>query len=135
MTDTASIPATAVADRPDSSRVAEEMLNGQGLSTTQAARMFPPKRADRPVSPATVFRWMTNGVGVPGGGGRLLLESCRVGCTLFTSRPALVRFIEAQNRPRPAAPPPVREPEPPVPPARRGRQVERAASTLEAAGL
>src|SRR5262249_27429496 len=65
-----------------------------GLSA--AARELPPLRAGRPVSPATLTRWIISGVALPGGG-RLRLEAVRIGNTWLTSREALARFLERQT--------------------------------------
>jgi hypothetical protein len=49
------------------STITSEVLSGSGLSLSQAARRFPPYRGSRPVVPSTIFRWIADGVRVPGG--------------------------------------------------------------------
>jgi uncharacterized protein DUF1580 len=63
-----------------------------GLSA--AARRFPPLRGDRPVSPSTVWRWVTAGVPLPDG--RLVrLEAVRLASRWVTSVQAIDRFCAA----------------------------------------
>jgi hypothetical protein len=55
----------------------------------EAARRLPRLRGDRPVNPATLWRWASSGLrGV-------VLETCRVGGTRCTSLEALSRFFAA----------------------------------------
>jgi hypothetical protein len=59
------------------------------LPFAAAARRLPRLRADRPVNPATLWRWGSHGLrGVR-------LETCRVGGTRCTSMEALARFFAA----------------------------------------
>jgi hypothetical protein len=67
------------------------------LSFAAAARRLPRLRADRPVSPATLWRWASHGLrGVR-------LETCRVGGTRCTSLEALERFFTALAGEKPPA--------------------------------
>lgn len=66
----------------------------QLLSFGQAARRLPPFRADRPVSPVTLWRWATRGVRRDDGT-RVLLEAVRLGERWITSAEALQRFAVA----------------------------------------
>lgn len=53
-----------------------------------AARLLPPRRAGRPTSPSTLFRWATRGVhGVR-------LKTWRLGRNLLTTSAALEAFIQ-----------------------------------------
>jgi hypothetical protein len=62
------------------------------ISLSQAAKLMPRLRCDRPCNPSTIWRWCTRGVrGVR-------LESIRVGGTTATSQEALARFLEAINK-------------------------------------
>jgi hypothetical protein len=79
-----------------SARVREEVLAGSGLSLLQAARKLPPGRNGAPVNGATLWRWVVDGVNLPGGR-RLRLEGCRVSGRWLTSEQALARFIDAQT--------------------------------------
>jgi Protein of unknown function (DUF1580) len=59
------------------------------LSFAAAARRLPKTRADKPVSPTTIWRWAAHGLrGVK-------LESVRLGGTTCTSVEALRRFFQA----------------------------------------
>jgi hypothetical protein len=79
------------------------------------------------VHSATGNRWAIEGVEVPGVG-RVNLEAVRVAGRWMTSKPAVMRFIEATNT-RAAT-----EDATPRSPAARTRASERAAKELEAAG-
>lgn len=61
------------------------------LPLAQAAKRLPRLRADRPVSPCTLWRWATSGLrGVR-------LETVKVGSVRCTSVEALERFLGALN--------------------------------------
>lgn len=114
------------------SPVLAEIVNGQGLSLTQAAKRFPSARMGRPVHSSCVWRWMRDGIRLPGGQ-VVRLEAARVSGRWLTSEPALARFIAAQT--------PTVEPAPlsssavPRSPARRQKSSERAAAELERLGI
>jgi hypothetical protein len=91
---------TVPADNPD---VITEVVAGQGITLSQAARIIPPYESGRRLNPATVWRWSRGGVKLADGT-RVRLEVCRVGCRWLTSRAAVARFLAAQNAP--AASPP-----------------------------
>lgn len=61
------------------------------LSLSAAARRLPRLRAGRPVHPATLLRWVLDGIRGPGGG-RVRLEAVRVGGRWVTTAEALERF-------------------------------------------
>src|SRR5262245_39482752 len=68
-------------------------LSEQLLSLPAAARRLPRLTADRPVSPATLWRWAHRGVrGVR-------LETWRLGGRTATSLEALRRFVAARSDP------------------------------------
>jgi hypothetical protein len=69
--------------------VAIDPLTETVVPFAEAARRLPRLRRDRPVSPATLWRWASSGLrGVR-------LETCRVGGTRCTSLEALARFFAA----------------------------------------
>lgn len=62
------------------------------ISLTAAAGRLPRLRKDRPVSPATVWRWYRIGIG------GIRLETIIIGGTRATSIEAMDRFLAAVNR-------------------------------------
>jgi hypothetical protein len=66
-------------------------LSEELLTFSQAARRLPRLRNDRPVSPATIWRWGT--VGLRG----VKLETTKVGSVNCTSVEALRRFLARLN--------------------------------------
>src|SRR5216683_1533854 len=77
-------------------------LTEETIPFAEAARRLPLLRADRPVSPATLWRWASHGLrGVR-------LETVRVGGTRCTSLEALSRFFAALNDSSASTAPPVR---------------------------
>lgn len=97
-----------------------DIRNEQLLSLPQAARRFPPYRQGRPVSPVTIWRWISAGVKLPGGR-RVKLGAVRVSGRWLTSVEAIERFIAAQT-------PPVTDDTAPVPSPRTTTQRQRAAA-------
>ena len=75
---------------------APSLLNESIVSMAQAARRLPPFRSDRPVSPTTIWRWLTVGVRLPDGT-KLKLEGLRLGGRWVTSVEALTRFAQRQT--------------------------------------
>jgi hypothetical protein len=119
----ASIHSAADGPAPDCPAVARELLDGLGVSFSQAARLIPPGRGGRPTSPATLWRWAR--AGCRGADGqRVRLEVTRVGCRWLTSRPALERFLARLNGRQPS--PPASPPQPSGQAARRQAEVARA---------
>lgn len=114
----------------DSPTVVRELIDGLGLSFTQAAKLLPPGRNGKPVNPATVWRWCSEGVKAPDGQ-RVRLEAARVGCRWATSKPALERFLAALN---PEMSSPAVEPGR-ARTAARERQVAQATAELNALGI
>jgi hypothetical protein len=76
--------------------VTTEVLAGAGLSLSQAAGRFPAFRENKPISPGTVYRWISDGVRLPDGS-RVRLEAVRLGGRWLTSGPAIARFIARQT--------------------------------------
>ena len=105
-----------------------DLTQEQLLSLAQAARLFPPARLGRPVSPSTVWRWIRRGVRIEGGG-VVRLEAVRLSGRWLTSREAIGRFAAAQT--------PVGSAETPAPrtTGQRRRAAERAGDALEKMGL
>jgi hypothetical protein len=66
------------------------------LTFSKAARLIPPLRQDRPVSPATIWRWSSRGCRSVDGKS-VKLESWKVGGRTVTSAEALGRFLDALN--------------------------------------
>lgn len=60
----------------------------QLLTLAEAARVLPRLRGDRKVHVATLYRWISRGVG------GVRLEAVKIGRTQVTSREALQRFAE-----------------------------------------
>lgn len=114
------------ANQPNRSALASEILAGGGLSLAQTARRIPSFRQGRPTNPATIFRWIRDGVRTPDGR-RVRLEACRLGGRLLTSEQALARFIAAQQ--------PDAIDQPVASPARRRREHEHAVEELNRTGI
>jgi hypothetical protein len=123
------MPVTATAEDLPASPVLSEIIAGQGLSLTQAARRFPSARMGRPVHSSCIWRWMHSGVRLRDG--RVVkLECARVAGRWLTSEPALARFIAAQTPATDNSPTPA-----PRTPTARQRASERAAKQLDAIGI
>jgi hypothetical protein len=77
------------------STIYDEIAAGEGLSLSQAARVFPNYRAGRPRTPSCLVRWIGRGVLV--NGQRVHLEAARISGAWVTTRAAIARFVEAQT--------------------------------------
>jgi Protein of unknown function (DUF1580) len=76
--------------------MAIDPLNEDTFPFAEAARRLPRLRGNRPVNPATIWRWASHGLrGVR-------LETVRIGGTICTSSEALRRFFAALAGDRPA---------------------------------
>jgi Protein of unknown function (DUF1580) len=106
----------------------EEIVDGLGLGPAQVAKLIPPRRGGKATNPSCIWRWMTSGCRV--GGRVVLLENVRIGPNRLTSRSAVMRFLQAMQDPTPP-PTPAAKPAP----ARRRREVERAAEELADLGV
>lgn len=93
------------------------------LSIAQAAKAVPSRSPGKRVHTATIWRWISYGCK------GILLESCRIGGSTYTSREALQRFADALTRANPKS---VRLPNQA---ASRSKQIEAAERACEAAGI
>lgn len=93
------------------------------ISPSQAARKLGRLRADKPVSPVTVFRWCSQGLLV--NGRRIKLAGFRVGRTWATTESALQDFLDALNSNSETEPTPRS-------PAQRRRESSNASRKLDA---
>jgi hypothetical protein len=91
--------------------------------------MQPAGRRGRPVNPATIYRWIAEGVKLPSGE-VVRLEAYRMGSRWLTTVEALERFAERQTPRFDADPAPA-----PRTPASRRRAAENAARELERIGI
>jgi hypothetical protein len=79
--------------------VIDEILAGDALSMTAAARRVPPHRGTgTSAAPSTIWRWHRKGAKAPDGR-RVHLEMARVGAKWMTSAAALRRFLAALTPP------------------------------------
>jgi hypothetical protein len=76
--------------------VGAEIMAGDSLSASQAAKIIPHSRLNKPLSPQTVVRWIVSGI-KNHDGQRLRLEGKRLGGSWFTSRAAILRWMERQT--------------------------------------
>lgn len=109
------------------------LLTEKLISYAQAAKIVPPSRQGRPVSPATLSRWAKNGV--RGSDGTIVrLESIRLGGRSLTTVEALARFSERLSTPSDrlalSAPPPETRTS-----TQRHQSSSRAADELERKGV
>jgi hypothetical protein len=105
-------------------------LTAEGLiSLTAAAPLLGSYRRGRPTHPATLARHCLTGCVGPDGV-RRRLEHLRVSGRLMTTRPAVLRYLAAQQPPDAGDPPPA-----PRPPAARARASARADEELRRLGL
>jgi hypothetical protein len=79
------------------------LLGDKLLSFAQAARLIPPSRRGRPVSPSCLWRWHRSGVKTPDGR-TVRLEAVWLVNRLVTSEEAVRRFIAAQQTDRTLVP-------------------------------
>lgn len=74
----------------------EQILAEGPIGMSAVARLCGTYRAGRPTHPSTVTRWAIQGVRLEDG--RILkLASIRLGTRLASSKPALIRFLAAQQ--------------------------------------
>ena len=96
------------------------------ISLSQAVARYPGHRGAKRLHPATLTRWILNGVKAVDGR-RVKLEAIRLGCRWLTSEAALQRFADALSAP-PADSAPTRSP------SARQAESERADDDLRAMG-
>jgi hypothetical protein len=100
------------------------------ISLAEAARSLPSSNRANGLDPATVWRWIKNGVRARDGS-TVKLDAVRIGGRLVTSRQAIARFTDALNdQPTDAK----KKPKTRTPTKRRAAS-ERAAQRLERAGV
>jgi hypothetical protein len=97
------------------------------ISVSEAARSIPAHRGTGRCNPATVWRWITEGVRSTSGE-RVRLESVRIGGRFVTSREALDRFIQRLSADAGVAAPAPRTP------TQRQRSAKRADESLAKTG-
>jgi hypothetical protein len=107
-----------------------EVVAGDALTLSAAARLLPSHRGDGRVSATTIWRWITAGTRTSDGR-TFRLEAARVGGRWLTSRAALARYAAALT---PAANPTPTPSTPTRTPAARRKASERAAARLAEAG-
>jgi hypothetical protein len=118
-----------MADAPSVSSLLSEKL----ISFAQAARLIPPSRQSRPVSPSCIWRWYRSGV-TTADGRTIKLEAIWLVNRLVTSEEAMKRFIAAQQpQTQPATEPdkPTIVPARSRSPERQRRESERALRELQ----
>lgn len=72
------------------------LLSERLISFAQAARLIPPSRQGRPVSPSCIWRWHRSGVKTPDG--RIVrLEALKLVHRFVTTEEAVRRFIAGQQ--------------------------------------
>jgi hypothetical protein len=99
------------------------------LSLTQAAKILPRRRGNRPVHVSCMFRWTTSGCkGV-------ILESIQIGGTRCTSKEALARFFECLTEATKAGRQSIPTPQSARMTATRRKAIEAAEKELAAAGI
>jgi hypothetical protein len=110
----------------DPSTIITEILSGDALTLSAAARKLPPHRG-KGVAPSTIWRWHRQGVRTPDGR-RVHLELARVGNKWLVSAAALARFIAIST---PAIPTDATTSPSPRTPSQRQRAADRAGRELE----
>ncbi len=108
----------------------ERIIAEGAIGCAEAARMFGTFRSGRPCHPATISRWCISGVRVREGC-RVKLEHFRGAGKFMTSKPAIFRFLAAQQDPVESAEPSTIAL---TTPSERHRAIEAAAREMEAAG-
>jgi hypothetical protein len=78
------------------SELSVDFLTEQVVSLAQAAKLFPPARRGRPVTPNAIWRWVSHGVRLEDGR-TVRLGAVRVAGRWLTSKEAIVRFVAAQQ--------------------------------------
>lgn len=107
----------------------DRLLDEHPIGMSQAARLLGTFRGGRACHPSTVVRWCHPGVRLADGR-QLRLEHLKVAGRLMTSRPALLRFLAAQQTPDSCP-----EVEPPRTAAERRRAFADSETDLDALGV
>jgi len=116
------------------STIISEIVDGNGLSMSEAGKRIPALRGDRRTNPATVWRWVCRGHRLSDGS-IIKLEAAKLAGRWLTSRAALARFLErvtAASTPESSNPIPIPKPTRSV--TRRRTASEAAAARLDAMG-
>lgn len=89
--------------------VLSEIIAGDALGLSAAARLLPAHRGEGHASGSTVWRWINTGT-LTSDGRIVKLEAARLGTRWLTSKAALQRYMTALTPPSdtPARPPPSR---------------------------
>jgi hypothetical protein len=85
------------------SQVISEILNGDSLTLTQAAKLVPAHRGEGRSTTSRLSRWVSNGQ-KDANGRSVKLEAAKFGVQVLTSKAALERFLTALNSPAGDAP-------------------------------
>jgi hypothetical protein len=113
------------------SQVVKEIIDGDSLTTSQAARLRPAHRGDGRANPSSIWRLMRDGVRGPAGT-IVKLESAKFGNTWLTSRAALARFMMALSGQ--STSPDAEQPAPTRTTTARQKSSQRASAKLAAMG-
>jgi hypothetical protein len=116
------------------SPIISEIVEGNGLSMSDAGRIVPALRGNRRTNPATIWRWVCRGHRLPDGS-VIKLEAAKLAGRWLTSRAALARFLERVTAASTPVPP--SDPKPVATPrseTRRRKAVDAATAKLIAAG-
>src|SRR4051812_16640984 len=103
-------PCEGIAVADSVSQVITEILAGDSLTLSAAAKLLPAHRGEGAATPSRLSRWAKDGAKTAGG--RVIkLETAKFGIQVLTSRAALERFLTALNCTVAAdAAPPIRPP-------------------------
>ena len=74
-----------------------DLLREQPVTVAFARKMLIPQFGDKPISPATAYRWIERGA-LAGDGSRVFLEAVKVGRQLMTTRESIQRFFDELTR-------------------------------------
>ncbi|MBM3983734.1 MAG: DUF1580 domain-containing protein [Planctomycetes bacterium] len=100
----------------DTQHVLSEILAGDALGLSAAARLFPAHRGTGRASPSTVWRWIKTGTRTSDGRA-VKLEAARLGTRWLTSKAAINRYMAALT--------PTTDTPPTVPPTQTAAQQRR----------
>ena len=74
-----------------------DLSREQTVTIAVARKQLIPRIGDKPISPATAYRWIDPGV-LAGDGTRVRLSAVKLGRTLVTTREAVQRFLAELTR-------------------------------------
>jgi hypothetical protein len=97
LADRSSIRCTAINSRDAYTEDAMATATETYFSLSQAAKLIPPTKGDRPVSPVTITKWITRGVRC-GNGAVVRLESRRFPGGWKVTREAIEHFVDELTR-------------------------------------